>query len=237
MLRPLFLSLLLLAAFPAAEAANSVPAAEAANSVPAAKTATSNPAAEAATSNPAAEAPAKQWKTVPVVIDTELGKITVALETERAPVTAANFLKYVDGKRYDGTTFYRAMNFPGRPELGLVQGGIKSDPGRALPAIAHEPTTTTGLSHDHAAISMARAAPGSANGDFFIILGGLPGLDADPKAEGDTQGFAVFGHVTDGMDVVQQILAAPVSATEGVGVMKGQMIARPVTIRSVRRAN
>lgn len=214
MLRPLLLSLLLLAA-PALAQEAVAPVAP-------------------ATAAPAAE---KQWKTVPVVIDTDLGAFTVTLETERAPVTAANFLRYVDGKRYDGTTFYRAMNFPGRPDLGLVQGGIKSDPKRALPAIAHEPTTATGLSHDNAAISMARAAPGSANGDFFIILGGLPGLDANPKAEGDNQGFAVFGHVTDGMDVVQKILAVPVSATEGVGVMQGQMIAQPVRIRSVRRAN
>ncbi len=224
MLRTLLISLLLVSAPAIAQETTPVadPAAPAA--VPAAPPADTPP-------------PARQWKTVPVVIDTDLGPITVALETERAPITSANFLKYVDQKRYDGTTFYRAMNFPGRPDLGLVQGGAKSDPKRILPPIPHEPTTTTGLSHDNAAISMARGAPGTATADFFIILGGLPGLDADPKAEGDNQGYAVFGHVTEGMDVVKKILAAPVSATEGVGAMKGQMIAQPVKIRSVRRAN
>ena len=188
-----------------------------------------------ASSAPPPAPPEKVWQTVSVKIDTDLGPITVALEKERAPLTTANFLKYVDQKRYDGTTFYRAMNFPGWPDLGLVQGGIKSDPKRALPPVAHEPTTKTGLTHSDGAISMARGAPGSANADFFIILGGLPGLDANPKAEGDNQGFAVFGKVTEGMDVVKQILAQPTSATEGVGVMKGQMIAKPVLIRSVRR--
>lgn len=192
-------------------------------------------AQETATPAPPPAPPEKVWQTVSVKIDTDLGPITVALEKERAPLTTANFLKYVDQKRYDGTTFYRAMNFPGRPDLGLVQGGIKSDPKRALPPVAHEPTTKTGLTHSDGAISMARGAPGSANADFFIILGGLPGLDANPKGEGDNQGFAVFGKVTEGMDVVKQILAQPTSATEGVGVMKGQMIARPVLIRSVRR--
>jgi peptidyl-prolyl cis-trans isomerase A (cyclophilin A) len=82
---------------------------------------------------------------------------------------------------------------------------------------------------------MARGAPGSAQGDFFIILGALNSLDANPSAPGDNQGFAVFGRVAEGMDVVKKILAAPVSATEGVGAMKGQMIAQPVPIKSARR--
>lgn len=193
-------------------------------------------AQEAAPSPPSPPpAPEKVWQTVSVRIETDLGPIIVALEKERAPLTTANFLKYADQKRYDGTSFYRAMNFPARPDLGLVQGGIKSDPKRALPPVAHEPTTKTGLTHGDGAISMARSAPGTANGDFFIIVGGLPGLDADPKAGGDNQGFAVFGKVTEGMDVVKKILAAPVSTTEGAGVMKGQIIEKPVLIRSIRR--
>ncbi len=187
---------------------------------------------------PAGEAAAEQPQpeTVKVRLETAEGPIVLALEKERAPITTANFLKYVDQKRLDGTTFYRALGFPGRPDLGLIQGGAKSDAKRMLPPIAHEPTSKTGLSHGDGAISMARGAPGSAQADFFIILGGLPSLDADPSATGDNAGYAVFGRVIEGMDVVRKILAAPVSATEGTGAMKGQMIERPIPIRQARRA-
>jgi len=181
-------------------------------------------------------APEKVWKTETVRLETAAGPIVIALEVERAPITAANFLKYVDQKKFDGATFYRALTFAGRPDLGLVQGGAKSDPKRLLPPIKHEPTTQTGLSHTEGAVSMARGAVGSAQGDFFIILGNLNSLDANPAAQGDNQGFAVFGRVVEGMDVVKTILAAPVSATEGVGAMKGQMIAQPIPIKSARRA-
>ena len=99
---------------------------------------------------------------------TSLGTIVVAVETERAPVTAANFLRYVDAKRFDGTTFYRAMKLGKDGEYGLIQGGVRGDPKRALPPIAHEPTSKTGLTHDEGAISMARTTPGTATGDFFI---------------------------------------------------------------------
>ena len=185
----------------------------------------------------AAPAPAApQYKTTRVALDTASGPIVLELETERAPITSANFLKYVDQKKLDGTTFYRAYNVPGYPgTLGLIQGGAKSDPKRMLPPIPHEPTTKTGLTHREGAISMARGAPGSAQGDFFIIIGSLPSLDANPAAQGDNQGFAVFGRVVEGMDVVKKILAAPVSTTEGVGAMKGQMIEKPVSIRTARR--
>ncbi len=185
---------------------------------------------------PALPAPEKVWKTEAVRLETAAGPIVIALEVERAPITSANFLKYVDQKKFDGATFYRALTFPGRPDLGLVQGGAKSDPKRLLPPIAHEPTTKTGLSHTEGAVSMARGAVGSAQGDFFIILGNLNSLDANPSAPGDNQGFAVFGRVVEGMDAVKTILAAPVSATEGVGAMKGQMIAQPIPIKSARRA-
>jgi peptidyl-prolyl cis-trans isomerase A (cyclophilin A) len=181
-------------------------------------------------------APEKVWKTENVRLETAAGPILIALEVERAPITSANFLKYVDQKKFDGATFYRALTFAGRPDLGLVQGGAKSDPKRLLPPIAHEPTTKTGLSHTEGAVSMARGAVGSAQGDFFIILGNLNSLDANPAAQGDNQGFAVFGRVVEGMGVVKTILAAPVSATEGVGPMKGQMIAQPIPIKSARRA-
>jgi peptidyl-prolyl cis-trans isomerase A (cyclophilin A) len=82
---------------------------------------------------------------------------------------------------------------------------------------------------------MARYAPGSATGDFFIVLGKMPGMDAHPEASGDNQGFAVFAHVVEGMDVVKAILAAPKSPITGEGVMKGQMLEAPVKIITARR--
>jgi len=203
------------------------------------------PLPEAPVAPPAVQAPApavpppppppRAFKTVKVTMKTEAGAILLELESERAPQTTANFLKYADEKRYDGVGFYRAMKLPGEGSPGLVQAGTRGDPKKNLPPVAHEPTTKTGLSHTDGAISMARLAPGTAAGDFFIIIGALPSLDADPKARGDTAGFAVFGRVVEGMDVVRKIQAAPISPTLGVGVMKGQMLASPVKIVSVRR--
>lgn len=172
-----------------------------------------------------------------VIIATEEGPIRIALAADRAPRTVANFLRYVDARRFDGTSFYRALRVGGRSDLGLVQGGIRADPKRAFPPVAHEPTSETGLSHRDGAISMARGAPGTAQGDFFLIVGDLSSLDARPGGEGDTAGYAVFGRVTEGMEVVRRILAAPVSPTAGEGAMRGQMIERPVAILSVRRAD
>lgn len=180
-----------------------------------------------------AEKPAP--KTLPVSLVTTAGTITIALEVERAPVTAANFLRYVDEKRLDGTSFYRAFTYPSDPGTGLIQGGTRNDPKRTLKPIAHEPTSRTGLAHDNGAISMARGAPGTADGDFFIILGEMPGLDADPKVSGDNQGYAVFGHVVEGMDVVRAIAAMPRDPAAGEGAMKGQMLQPSVKILSARR--
>lgn len=168
-----------------------------------------------------------------VMLATDQGAIVIELESEHAPVTAGNFLKYVDGKRLDGTVFYRAMKVGG--DAGLVQGGVRGDPKRVLPKIVHEATTATGLSHTDGAISMARGAPGSADGDFFIVVGDLAALDAKPGASGDTQGFAVFGRVVEGMDVVRRMLAAPTSPTEGEGVMKGQMLSPAIRLVTARR--
>lgn len=172
-----------------------------------------------------------QPATVDVVFETSAGPITLTLETTRAPITAANFLAYVDQKKLDGTSFYRATKVG--EGYGLVQGGPRNDPKRLLPPIAHEPTSATGLSHVDGAISMARLAPGTAQGEFFITLGALTTMDAQP---GGDPGFAVFGRVTQGMDVVKSILAAPTSPTEGEGAMRGQMIAEPVKIVRARRA-
>ncbi|MFO6447499.1 esterase-like activity of phytase family protein [Erythrobacter sp. NE805] len=182
--------------------------------------------------------PHPEAASVSVVLETSLGPVTIALETERAPVTAGNFLKYVDGKRLDGTTFYRAMALGGeRQPAGIVQGGTANDPKRELPKIAHEPTGKTGLTHSHGAVSMAMNFPGDADGDFFVIVEDQPGFDADPSS-GDpalAAGYAVFGYVTSGMDVVAAILASPRDPNAGDGVMKGQILAEPVKILSARR--
>ena len=106
--------------------------------------------------------------TVTVRLQTELGPIILTIDREHAPLTAANFLHYVEQKRLDGTTFYRALKLEGRSDLGLVQAGTRGDPKRVLKPIAHESTLATGLSHTDGALSMARAGVGTATGDFFI---------------------------------------------------------------------
>lgn len=174
-----------------------------------------------------------------VLLHTEAGDIVIALETERAPITSANFLRYVDEKRLDGTVFYRAMRLDwGEQPNGLIQGGTQYDPKRILPPIAHEPTNETGVKHTAGAVSMARLEPGSATGDFSIIVSPQPGLDADPASDDPERkaGYAAFGHVVEGMDVVRAIFAAPVDPEKGEGWMKGQMLAQPVKIITARRA-
>ena len=188
---------------------------------------------------PADATPPAEYETQHVVIETDIGDITVALETERAPITAANFLRYAKEDRFDGTVFYRSMKLEREPRPnGLIQGGTQQDPDRILPGIEHEPTSETGLSHTNGALSMAMGEPGTANGDFSIMLQDQTGLDARPDSADSTwrNGYAVFGYVVDGMDVVAAIHARPGDPTKGEGVMKGQMLAEPVTIIDVRRA-
>ena len=173
----------------------------------------------------------------PVALATPLGRIVIGLETKRAPITAANFLKYVDRRLYDGASFYRASRPPGSAadDFGLVQGGLQNDPKKVLPPIAHESTLKTGLSHVDGTISMGRHAPGSAQADWFICLGDQTYLDADPK-DPKTPGFAAFGRVTEGMEILKQILVMPVDPRKGEGAMKGEMLAKPVPILTARRA-
>jgi peptidyl-prolyl cis-trans isomerase A (cyclophilin A) len=187
----------------------------------------------AQTTEPAAAPAAHVPATVNVALDTSLGTITVAIEVERAPITAANFLRYVDEKRYDGTYFYRADLI--QKDFGLIQAGTRGDPKRTLKPIAHEPTTKTGLSNTNGTLSMARNAPGTATSDFFIIVGDMSALDAKPDAPGDNQGFAAFGHVVGGMDVVNKILLSPTDPDTGEGVMKGQMLDPKITILKAHR--
>ena len=190
----------------------------------------------AQTATPAAEAPAPKDDLVPVAIDTNLGRIVVALDRGRAPITTANFLRYVDTHRFDGQNFYRAMHMADGKggDGGLIQGGITTDARKLFPPIAHEPTTQTGLHNVAGAISMANAGAGTAKADFFILLSDMPGLDANGPG-GDATGFAAFGHVTEGMDVVKKIFDSPVSPTLGAGAMKGQMLDPKIRILKAAR--
>lgn len=180
----------------------------------------------------AAPALAQNPANIRVLLHTEAGDIIVELEMARAPVTAGNFLHYVEARRLDGTEFYRAMHTAA--DAGLIQGGVR-DPRQLFPPIAHEPTSQTGLSHVDGALSAPRFEPGSARGDFTIMVGPQLYLDAGPGSGGDGLGYAVFGHVVEGMDVVRHILAAPTSPTEGEGVMRGQMLAPRIHIITARR--
>ena len=194
------------------------------------------PALAQAPAQKLASATAPKEDLVPVAIDTNLGRIVVALDRGHAPVTTANFLHYIDTHRLDGQNFYRAMHVADAngADGGLIQGGITTDARKLFPPVAHEPTTQTGLHNVAGAISLANAGPGTARADFFILVSDMPGLDAGGPG-GDPNGFAAFGHVTDGMDVVKKIWASPVSATKGVGAMKGQMLEPPVKILHVER--
>lgn len=175
-------------------------------------------------------------ETTTVALETTMGDITIALETQAAPITAGNFLRYIEEDRFDGTAFYRAMQVAWEAPNGLIQGGTSNDPERTLPPIAHEATSQTGLLHTAGAISMAMGEPGTSTGDFFILLRAMPALDADPDAgEPDRQhGYAAFGYVTGGMDVVHAIHAAPINPELGEGWMRGQMLAEPVMIVDAR---
>lgn len=174
--------------------------------------------------------------TVRVDVETGQGKIVIALYVDRAPITTANFLRYVDQKRYDGATFFRASRAPGPVDYGLIQGGLQGDPARVLKPIAHEPTTQTGIRHTDGVVSIARNAPGTATSDFFICVGDAPYLDADPAAPGDNAGFAAFGKVVEGMDVVRKIINLPTPGVAVNPVMKGQILEPPVPILTARRA-
>jgi peptidyl-prolyl cis-trans isomerase A (cyclophilin A) len=188
--------------------------------------------APAAPLAPVAPAP-RPADTVRVVLTTAEGPISLELDRGRAPLTTANFLRYLDAKRLDGVAFYRAMKLG--MEGGLIQGGVR-DAAKFFPPVAHEPTSLTGLRHEDGTVSLARAAPGTARADFFITVGPVPSLDAGTGQPGDDQGFAAFGRVVEGMDTVRRILAAPTSPTAGEGAMRGQMLAAPVRIVTARRA-
>jgi peptidyl-prolyl cis-trans isomerase A (cyclophilin A) len=170
-------------------------------------------------------------KRVPVVIETPLGDIAAEIDAAAAPGTAANFLTYVDAGSYDGGVFHRTVTMANQPndavKIEVIQGGISADyPRDDEPSIALERTSDTGLRHLDGAVSMARFTPDSANSGFFICIGDQPELDFGGKRNPDGQGFAAFGRVTSGMDVVRAIQESP---------HEEQRLTPPVPIRRIWR--
>ncbi len=166
-------------------------------------------------------------------IHTELGVIEAELYADHAPATVANFLKYVEAGRYTGGQFHRTvkLNPDNQPDnavkIEVIQGGVNPDfTEQDRPAIALERTRDTGLKHLDGTLSMARAGPDTATSDFFICLGDQPELDFGGKRNPDGQGFAAFGRVTEGLEIVNKIQTAPAD---------GQTLTPPVRILKIER--
>jgi len=168
----------------------------------------------------------------PVVsIKTEYGPIKVEVFAEKAPITAANFLRYVDAGLFKGASFYRVVRLDNQPnntiKIEVIQGGLGfSDEERPFPPIEHETTAKTGILHKDGVVSMARSAPGSATSEIFICIGEQPELDFGGKRNPDGQGFAAFGRVIEGMDIVRKIQQQP---------DENQMLKQPVMVQNIER--
>jgi peptidyl-prolyl cis-trans isomerase A (cyclophilin A) len=161
----------------------------------------------------AEEAPPARAEPVRVLIQTDRGDIELELDTEKAPITTANFLRYVGGKFYDGGRFHRTVKADNQPDnkvkIEVIQAGINPDRMKdEFPPIKLERTRDTDLRHRDGTISMARDGPDTATSDFFICVGDQPELDFGGKRNPDGQGFAAFGRVVKGMDVVKMIQAS-----------------------------
>ena len=169
-----------------------------------------------------------------VRLQTDKGVIVAELADDKAPVTVANFLRYVDTGHMDGAVFYRASHAPGAPAVGFIEAGVK-DPAKLYPPIAHESTLATGLKHVDGTLTMARFAPGTAQSDFSIICTEAPQMDAHPDWPGDNVGYAAFGQVIEGMEVVRAILALPTGGPALNPEMAGEILNPPVVIVTARR--
>jgi peptidyl-prolyl cis-trans isomerase A (cyclophilin A) len=157
---------------------------------------------------PAAQSPVR------VMVRTELGDILLEVDTKRAPNTAANFLRYIDAGHYDGGTFHRTVKMDNQPDspvkIEVIQAGVNADRAKdGFPPIPIERTSVTGLRHTNGAISMARGQPDSATSGWFICINDQASLDFGGARNPDGQGFAAFGRVVQGMDVVRKIQQAP----------------------------
>ncbi|MBT8067740.1 MAG: peptidylprolyl isomerase [Gammaproteobacteria bacterium] len=173
-----------------------------------------------------------------VVLSTELGDIEIEVDIDRAPQSSMSFLDFVDAGLYEGATFYRTVmpeNDKGSPPISVIQGGL-ADESNSMPPVPHETTQDSGVLHTDGVISLARAAPGEANAAaFFICIGDQPGLDFGGKRNPDGLGFAAFGKVVGGMDVVRAIHEREALGPSESDYTKGQMITEPVVINSAAR--
>lgn len=177
-------------------------------------------------------------KPILVEMTTDLGQFTVAVNVAAAPESSKSFLQFVDGKHYEGATFYRTVtkeNDNGSPIIEVIQGGLADDASTPAP-VAHETTEQTGILHKDGVISLARAEPGTGSGAaIFICIGDQPALDFGAVRNPDKQGFAAFGKVVKGMDVVRAIHQREADAPTDSPYLAGQILTEPVVIQSARR--
>jgi peptidyl-prolyl cis-trans isomerase A (cyclophilin A) len=176
---------------------------------------------------------------VRVRVQTTLGDMVLELDPAKAPNTTANFLKYVDAGHYDGGTFHRTVKMDNQPEspvkIEVIQAGVAEGKAKAgFAPIALERTTATGLKHVDGAVSMARGAPDSATSGWFICINDQPSLDFGGARNPDGQGFAAFGRVVAGMDVVRKIQQAP-SSSNRTSNTEAQKLTPPIVVTKVSR--
>ncbi len=180
-----------------------------------------------------------QSKSVRVRVQTELGDIVLEVDSARAPVTSANFLKYVDGGHYDGGVFHRTVKMDNQPEstvkIEVIQAGVNPDKAKeGLPPIALERTNVTGITHKDGVVSMARGTPDSATSGWFVCINDQPSLDFGGARNPDGQGFGAFARVVSGMDVVRKIQMAP-SSTNRTTNTEAQRLTPAIKILKVAR--
>jgi len=180
-----------------------------------------------------------QSKAVRLRVQTELGDIVIEVDPVKAPLTTANFLKYVDAGHYDGGIFHRTVRMDNQPEstvkIEVIQAGVNPDRAKeGFAAIPLERTSVTGILHKDGVVSMARGAPDSATSGWFVCINDQPSLDFGGNRNPDGQGFAAFGRVITGMDVVRKIQAAP-SSTNRTTNTEAQRLIPAIKILKVAR--
>lgn len=170
------------------------------------------------------------------VISTSLGKIEIELYAEQAPLTVANFIRYIESGAFNNGRFYRVVrldNDNGSPKIEVIQGGANLE-FKEFAAIPLETTQQTGIKHLDGVLSMARGAPDTATSEFFICIGAQASLDFGGKRNPDGQGFAAFGRVTKGMDIIKKIHQIRDAIEVEDDYVQGQMLAKPVVITNIQ---
>ena len=187
---------------------------------------------------PAFQNPAGAAAPVQVAIQTDAGDITLELYPDKAPATVGNFLSYVDQGLYNGAEFYRVLRLDNdrnpNSKVTYIQGGLNGK-GKPLAPIAHETTAQTGIKHTDGVISMIRQAPGTATSEFFIVIGDNPPFDHGGVRLPDGQGFAAFGRVVRGMEVVRTINGGEANGATPNPNVQGQYLTQPVKVLAMRR--